>query len=1057
MGSSMDRGVRLSRPSTLALLIFGVGLAIFAALAAHAGSASASGATPTISTVNGGAAVSATGAKVIIPITGTNFANPKVTITGTSGNVKVLGLAAGTSSTRLNVIVHLPTSNDAAGTKVVTVKNHQAGTATSSLTVDAAPVISSLNTNNFFKGGTENLTISGTGFRSGATLLPLKDVEWSNVTRVNSTTITATAKVAAVPSGGKRVVQVSIPSDGGFSSAVGSSANRLTFVDLPRVGNYFYFGQNSASTSVSIKGLPTTVGNLDSVSFGSNAAASFSTSDWNAAKTTSIPGTLSFGAGATLGDRSMTLVFSSGLTITNPRAVFITPAPTVSGYDDGAPRSFPYAVSDSGSPQQITVVGAHFAATSHSGLTPIASVTGTAAGVSIGATYGAGQTTGYVDPHHLYISLTASTCTGGTDSLTITNPTQAGTAKVPGIVGGSLTIANAITVSCVPEIDSISPDVVPNDGQFHSITISGRNFASGATVSNSNSWADYQSTTVVDDTTITTSIRGSEPVDVLMYVTNPSGEKNVDGAAFTFQSVPSFTSFSPMVVPLDSSPHTVTVTGAQFLPGAVLSVDSGSVGDATLGSTTYVDYHHLTVSVTGTTAGAIDLTVDNTDGGTATQVDAIGIGVAPSITAASLSTTPTVGSSVDADVTVSGTPTPDLAYQWYRCNSSVTGSLSDAAVPAGCSAITGAADASYTPVAADRIKYVTVMVTASNGDKPDAVALASSSSLTLYAPYFTNAFIPSPPSGERIGSTLVAGYAVFSRPSATVSYQWYDCANQLTGPDLSTGTPPSDCTAISGATSATYLIQASDAGSYVTVAETATNGISPDAGAVANSTDYIEGPVGIRSLTVSGDATPGQTLTSSLSTYGGPPVNDTSYQWYDCPDAVTADLGAGAPPAGCSAILLATSSSYVVTSSDVGQAIVLYVSVKNDLDGTSGYSDSTAIVTGPPGITSLPLASTALVGDTLAPVATATGYPVPTVTYSWYLCTSLPTNTLTAGSDGGASYLSGSACSLVQGPSSSSSFDTSTYSAGDFLVLAATATYGLASSTAIAGLTLEGS
>ena len=809
---------------------------------------------------------------------------------------------------------------------------------------------------------------------------------------------------------------------------------------------------------MSIDGLPTSSGNLTSVSFGSNATPSFNTSAWNAAKASSITGTLSFGAAASLGDRSMTLSFSGGLSITSPRALFITPAPKVSGYSDGAPRSFPFAVENSGLPQQITIVGSNFATTTKSGLTPIASVSGGNTDVAVETFYDRNQTTGYLDPSHLFVSFTSTTCSGGSDSLTIRNPTQAGSAGIPGIVGGSVTISNAISVSCVPEIDSITPDMVPADSQFHTITISGRNFAPGATVSNSNNPADYENTTVVDSNTITTSIRGVVPMDIGIIVTNPNGARNVDAEPFTFQSVPSFTSFYPLVVPLDSNPHTVTIVGSQFLPGAVLSVDSGSVGSATLGTTTYIDYNHLSVSVTGVTGvtgGAIDLTVDNTDGGTATQVDAIGIGVAPAITAASLSGTPTVGSSIDANVTATGTPSPDLSYQWYRCTSAVTQNLSFASVPSGCTAISGATDASYTPVAADRTRYVTVRITAANGDSPNAVAIAASSSLTLYAPYFTNAFV-NISGGGAIGSTVSAGYAVFSRPSATLSYQWYDCVDQVLSPDLTTSTPPGDCTAISGATSSTYTIQSSDAGSYVTVTETASNGISPDAGAVANSTDLIDGPVGLRAITISGTATAGSTLTSDVSTYGEPAVSSMTYQWYRCTDLVDGTLNAGAAPGICTAIAAATAASYTIDgATDAGSTILLDVSVSGGTTSSEGYSTSTDLVTGPPGFSSLVLDHSAIVGDTLMPTAVAFGYPAPTVTYIWYQCTSAPADTLSASGAGGATYLAGYGCTALTSASSSSSFDTSSSTAGDILALAATATYGLSSSTAVSSTTLQ--
>ena len=346
-------------------------------------------------------------------------------------------------------------------------------------------------------------------------------------------------------------------------------------------------------------------------------------------------------------------------------------------------------------------------------------------------------------------------------------------------------------------------------------------------------------------------------------------------------------------------------------------------------------------------------------------------------------------------------------------------------------------------------------ITAANGDSPNAVAIAASSSLTLYAPYFTNAFV-NISGGGAIGSTVSAGYAVFSRPSATLSYQWYDCVDQVLSPDLTTSTPPGDCTAISGATSSTYTIQSSDAGSYVTVTETASNGISPDAGAVANSTDLIDGPVGLRAITISGSATAGSTLTSDVTTYGEPAVSSMTYQWYRCTDLVDGTLNAGAAPGICTAIAAATAASYTIDgATDAGSTILLDVSVSGGTTSSEGYSTSTDLVTGPPGFSSLVLDPSAIVGDTLMPTAVAFGYPAPTVTYVWYQCTSAPTDTLSASGAGGATYLAGYGCTALTSASSSSSFDTSSSTAGDILAVAATATYGLSSSTAVSSTTLQ--
>jgi peptidoglycan hydrolase-like protein with peptidoglycan-binding domain len=63
--------------------------------------------------------------------------------------------------------------------------------------------------------------------------------------------------------------------------------------------------------------------------------------------------------------------------------------------------------------------------------------------------------------------------------------------------------------------------------------------------------------------------------------------------------------------------------------------------------------------------------------------------------------------------TVVGTPT--YAYRWMRCATAVATTVTSAptAAPASCSYIDGATGNSYTPVAADRGKYLVSEVTAS--------------------------------------------------------------------------------------------------------------------------------------------------------------------------------------------------------------------------------------------------------------------------------------------------------------------------------------------------------
>ena len=71
--------------------------------------------------------------------------------------------------------------------------------------------------------------------------------------------------------------------------------------------------------------------------------------------------------------------------------------------------------------------------------------------------------------------------------------------------------------------------------------------------------------------------------------------------------------------------------------------------------------------------------------------------------------TATVGRTLTAGGTWAGYPTPTLRYQWYVCTRAVTAARST--VPSTCKRITGATRSTYKLTAAQRGKYVAVLVT----------------------------------------------------------------------------------------------------------------------------------------------------------------------------------------------------------------------------------------------------------------------------------------------------------------------------------------------------------
>ncbi len=133
---------------------------------------------------------------------------------------------------------------------------------------------------------------------------------------------------------------------------------------------------------------------------------------------------------------------------------------------------------------------------------------------------------------------------------------------------------------------------------------------------------------------------------------------------------------------------------------------------------------------------------------------------------------------------------------------------------------------------------------------------------------------------------------------------------------------------ISGATSGTYTLVEADIGTKITVTATATN-----SGGTASSTTSDFGPIAaltptISSASISGTPTYGQTLTVTPSGVTGVPTPTSTYVW-------NRD---GSPISG------AQSSTYTLTTADIGTAISATVTVTNSGGIASRTTTSTTLV-----------------------------------------------------------------------------------------------------------------
>ena len=256
--------------------------------------------------------------------------------------------------------------------------------------------------------------------------------------------------------------------------------------------------------------------------------------------------------------------------------------------------------------------------------------------------------------------------------------------------------------------------------------------------------------------------------------------------------------------------------------------------------------------------------------------------------------------------TWAGDPTPTYAYQWFRCTG--TGAASDT-LPAGCTSISGATQATYAIDDPDYQKYLRVQVTATNDLGSASKYTAATAKVAASAT--ENRSAPTISGSTTINATLTgnkgswAGY-----PAPTYTYQWLRCTRAGSASDAL----PSGCTTISGATRTTYKLTTTDYGKYLRLKVVGTNSLGSDTKYSA-ATAKIAGldPVNTVAPRITGTASVGSTVTGTEGTWTGFPDPTSTYQWFRCTSAGSAST---AQPSGCTAISGATRSTYKLVAAD---------------------------------------------------------------------------------------------------------------------------------------------
>jgi hypothetical protein len=560
-----------------------------------------------------------------LTITGTNFAHGAIlSFSGIGITVNSTSFVS-TTSLSANVSVD-PAAPAGARNATVTNTDAQSGSCTNCFTVNAAPVPVSVAPPSAGNGGTANLTITGTGFQTGATVLLRRtgqsDIPGTSVVVTPPTTISASFNLTnAAP--GTWDVRVSNPdgASGTCSACLLISGSKPTVTAVSPSSR----GQGASGVDLSVTG----------THFASGAVATFSGAGITVNSTTFVSSTevtanVSIGSAAATGLRDVTVTNTDTQSGTCTGCFTVNAKPVVSS-------ATPSSRGQGASNQNITIGGSGFV----SGASLASSFSGT--GITVNSTT-------FVSGTELTANISiSSSATTGLRDVTVTN----GDAGVGSCVA-------CFTVNVKPTGITPAPSSRGQGATSQVITITGAGFSNGPTlaVTFSGTGITVNSTVWVSAVQITANITVSSSATTgTRDITVTNGDAGVGSCSscFTVNGKPVVTSATPSSRGQGATGQNITIGGSGFVAGASLASSFSGTG-ITVNSTTFVSGTELTVNIDvagGATLEPRNVTVTNGDAGVGSCTACFTVNAKPTATSATPSSRGQ--GATDQDITVNGT------------------------------------------------------------------------------------------------------------------------------------------------------------------------------------------------------------------------------------------------------------------------------------------------------------------------------------------------------------------------------------------------------------------